>query len=201
MEQLIPNDPAASDTVTEGTVRWLPRNAYAIALGNKPEYSCKVRGVGKNVRHVPGTTHTYYTPTQGQSQHPRHSTQSSQEEINQACTLILEAERTSRAAEIEAALRAQQERHTAEIQSVLEAERKAVEERFAVLWANHEAEFLSHLRHNTLTVASTQNTLSPVIGDTPRQLVRLFVGIISYSLLTFFFFNFFFIIRRCCALP
>jgi hypothetical protein len=42
MEQLIPNDPAASDTVTKGTVRWLPREAYAIVLGNKPEYSGRV---------------------------------------------------------------------------------------------------------------------------------------------------------------
>jgi hypothetical protein len=47
MEQLIPNDPAASDTVTEGTVCWLPRDAYAIVLGNKPEYSGRVRGVEK----------------------------------------------------------------------------------------------------------------------------------------------------------
>jgi hypothetical protein len=63
MEQLIPNDPGASDTVTEGMVCWLPRDAYAIALGNKPEHSDRVRGVGKNVWPVPGTTQTYYTPT------------------------------------------------------------------------------------------------------------------------------------------
>jgi hypothetical protein len=111
-----------------------------------------------------------------------------------------------RSAEIEAALRAQQERHAVEIQSVLETERKAAEERFTILWANHQAEFLSRLRHNTSTAASSQDTLPPVIGDTPRQLVRSFVGIISYSLLTsfsflFFFilFYFYFIIRRCCA--
>jgi hypothetical protein len=172
MEQLIPNDPALSDTITEGTVPWLPHDVYAIALGNKPEYSGKVRGVGKNVRPVPGTTQTYITRTQGRSQRPRHSTQSSQEEINQACALVLEAERTSCAAEIEAALRAQQERHAAKIQSVLEVERKAAEERFTILWANHEAEFLSRLRHNTSKAASSQDTLPPVIGNTPRQLVR-----------------------------
>jgi hypothetical protein len=65
MEQLISNDLAASDTITEGTMRWLPRDVHAIALGNKLEYSGRVRGVGKNVRLVPGTAQTYYTPTQG----------------------------------------------------------------------------------------------------------------------------------------
>jgi hypothetical protein len=48
-------------------------------------------------------------------------------------------------AKIEAALRARQERYVAEIQSVLETERKDAKERFAVLLANHNAEFLSHL--------------------------------------------------------
>jgi len=43
--ELIPNDPATSDTVTEGTVRCLSRDAYAIALGKKAEYSGRVRGV------------------------------------------------------------------------------------------------------------------------------------------------------------
>jgi hypothetical protein len=56
MEQLMPNDLAASDTVTEGTVCWLPRDACTIELGNKPEYLARVRGVGKNVRHVPRMT-------------------------------------------------------------------------------------------------------------------------------------------------
>jgi hypothetical protein len=107
MEQLIPNDPAASDTVSEGTVHWLPRDAYAVAFGNKLEYSGRVKGVGKNVRFVPVTTQTYYTPTQGRSQRPRDSTQSSQEEINQACALIIETKRRLRVVEIEAALRAQ----------------------------------------------------------------------------------------------
>jgi len=65
MEQLIPNDLVASNSITEGTTRWLPHDAYAIAFGNKPEYSSRVRGVGKNVRPVPGTTQTYYTPTHG----------------------------------------------------------------------------------------------------------------------------------------
>jgi hypothetical protein len=55
---------------------------------------------------------------------------------------------------------------------------------------NHEAEFLSRLRHNTSTASTSQDTLSPITGDTPRQLVRSSVGIISYSLLTLFFFFF-----------
>jgi hypothetical protein len=106
-------------------VCWFPHDAYAIAFGNKPEYSSRVRGVGKNVRPVPGTAQTDYTPTKGRSQRLRHSTQSSQEEINQACALIIEAERRSRVVEIEAALQAQKGRQPAEIQLVLETESKA----------------------------------------------------------------------------
>jgi hypothetical protein len=34
----------------------------------------------------------------------------------------------------------------------------------------------------------SQDILPPVTSDTPRQLVRSFVGIILYCLLTFFFF-------------
>jgi hypothetical protein len=94
---------------------WLSCDAFAIAFGNKPKYSGKLREVGKNVRPVPGTTQIYYTPTQGQSQCPKHSTQSFEEEINQACALIIEAGQRSHAAKIEATLRAQQERHAVEM--------------------------------------------------------------------------------------
>jgi hypothetical protein len=67
MKKLIPTDPAASESVTKGMVRWLPRDAYSHAFGNKPEYVGRVRGVGKNVRPVSGTTQTYYTPIQERS--------------------------------------------------------------------------------------------------------------------------------------
>jgi hypothetical protein len=60
--------PAPCTPLTEGMVHWLLRDAYAIAFGNKHEYSSRVRGVGKNIRPVPGTTQTYYTPKQGRSQ-------------------------------------------------------------------------------------------------------------------------------------
>jgi hypothetical protein len=162
MKHLIPNDPAASDTVTEGAMHWLPHDAYAITFRNKLEYSSRVGEVGKNVRPILGMTQTYYTPTDGQSQSPRHSTQPSQEEINQACALIIEVKRRVCAAEIQAAVQTEQERHAAEIQSVLETERKAGEERLAVLLVNHEAKLLSHLRYNTSTAASSQDTLPPV---------------------------------------
>jgi hypothetical protein len=125
-----------SDAVTEGTVRWLPSDAYALAFGNKLEYSGRVREVEKNVRPVPRTTQTYYTPTQGRSQHAKHSTPVSQEEINQACALILEAERGA---------------HVAEVKVILERERKAAEERFNVLWARCETKLRSRLSHNTST--------------------------------------------------
>jgi hypothetical protein len=68
MERLAPTDPAASLSVTDGTARWRPDDAYSQAFGNEPEYSGRVRGVGKNMRPVSGTTHKYYTPTQARSQ-------------------------------------------------------------------------------------------------------------------------------------
>jgi hypothetical protein len=82
MERLAPIDPAAASSVTEGTTRWRPDDAYSQAIGNKPEYSSRVRGVGKNVRPVLGTKAKYYTPTQARSQIYNPSAQSSQEEIN-----------------------------------------------------------------------------------------------------------------------
>jgi len=64
MEMLAPIALATKSSVTDGTVRWHPEDEYSQAFGNKPEYLSRVRGVGKNVRPVSGTTHTYYTPTQ-----------------------------------------------------------------------------------------------------------------------------------------
>jgi hypothetical protein len=64
MERVAPTDLAALSSMTDGTVRWRPDDAYSQVFGNKPEYSGRVRGVGKNVRPVSGTTQKYYTPTQ-----------------------------------------------------------------------------------------------------------------------------------------
>jgi hypothetical protein len=67
MERLEPTDPATSSSVTDETARWLPNDAYSQAFRNKLEYSDRVRGIGKNVRPISGTTQTYHTPTQAQS--------------------------------------------------------------------------------------------------------------------------------------
>lgn len=92
MKRLAPTHPAASSSMTNGTARWHPDDAYSQAFGNKPEYSGRVRGVGKNVRPVSGTTHKYYTPTQARSQIFKPSAESSQEEINQAINLVVSLE-------------------------------------------------------------------------------------------------------------
>jgi hypothetical protein len=144
MKELIPTNPAASESVTEGMVHWLLRDAYSQAFGNMPEYAGRVREVGKNVGPVPGTTQTYYTPTLGRSQHARYSTSTSQEEINRACALILEAEWGACAVEIE---------------TILEREFKAVKEQFNVLWARCEAELVSRSSCNISTAVASQDTL------------------------------------------
>jgi hypothetical protein len=63
MTQSIPNDPAATQSVTEGTVRWALNDAYEQALG-KLEYAGRVRQVGQNVLPVWGTSYSYRTPSQ-----------------------------------------------------------------------------------------------------------------------------------------
>jgi hypothetical protein len=68
MLELMPNDPAAASSVTEGTVRWCPGDAYSQALGNKPEYAGRVRQVGPGPLPVRGSTRTYYTPSQSRTQ-------------------------------------------------------------------------------------------------------------------------------------
>ncbi|XP_059429119.1 uncharacterized protein LOC132162898 [Corylus avellana] len=45
MNELIPTDPAASSSITEGTVRWAPNDAFAQAMGNKPEYAGRVMDI------------------------------------------------------------------------------------------------------------------------------------------------------------
>jgi len=47
---------------------------YAQTLGNMPEYVGRVRQVGLNVLPIRWTTHSYYIPSQAQSQNPRHAT-------------------------------------------------------------------------------------------------------------------------------
>ncbi|XP_059436912.1 uncharacterized protein LOC132170001 [Corylus avellana] len=64
MKELLPTDPALTSSVTEGTVRWTPNNAYAQAHGNKPKYAARVRQVGPNVLPVRSSIHSYYTPSQ-----------------------------------------------------------------------------------------------------------------------------------------
>jgi len=63
MTQRIPNDLAATQSVTEDTVSWAPNDAYEQALG-KPEYEVRVRQVGPNALPVRGTSYSYCTPSQ-----------------------------------------------------------------------------------------------------------------------------------------
>jgi hypothetical protein len=103
MKELLPTDPAVESSITEGTVRWAPNDAYSQAIGNKPEYAGRVCQVGPNVLPVRGTIHSYYKPVE-----PRSQTSGSAG--------------VSRI--IEAALKAQQEKHRAEMDVLLAAQRE-----------------------------------------------------------------------------
>ena len=62
MKELLPNDSAATSSITDGTIWWAPGDAYALAIDNKLEYVGRVRGVGSGIQPVKGTTLKYYTP-------------------------------------------------------------------------------------------------------------------------------------------
>ncbi|XP_059434867.1 uncharacterized protein LOC132167849 [Corylus avellana] len=98
MKELIPTDPAASSSITEGTVKWAPNDAYAQAHGNKPEYAGRVRQLGSGILPVRGSIRSYYTPSQARSENTSQYSMISQETLDRA----LEAERAKHKEEIDA---------------------------------------------------------------------------------------------------
>jgi hypothetical protein len=167
MDKLAPTDPATASSMTDGTTRWHPDDAYSQAFGNKPEYSRRVRGVGKNVRPVPGTTLTYYTPTQARSQRAGPSTAPSQEEINQAVSNISKAF----------------ESRISELQTIIETQRKAAEEHLArelqkreEAWESRWSHFASMMTPSAFALATSHDALAPVTGDPSHRFDRSSVG-------------------------
>jgi hypothetical protein len=65
---LADSNPAELVEGPEGTVRWAPNDAYAMAHGNKSKYAGCVRNMSKNILPVQGHIHSYYTPSQVRSQ-------------------------------------------------------------------------------------------------------------------------------------
>jgi len=149
--ELIPTDPAASSSVTQGMVLLTPNGAYAQAHSHKPEFVGRVRQVGPNVLHVRGTIHSYYTPSQARSQNPRHATVS-QEFIDRA----LEAERAGHKVEMDAVLASQ-----ARMQGQYEARFSQLEEM---------------VRQWISVLVATQHTAVPDRDSTPLLNVRSFVS-------------------------
>jgi hypothetical protein len=57
-------DPAATQSVSQDTVRWAPIDTYEQAIG-RPAYAGRVRQVGPNVTPVCGTCFAYKSRSQG----------------------------------------------------------------------------------------------------------------------------------------
>jgi hypothetical protein len=64
MTQSLSSDHAATQSVSEDTVRWAPNDAYEQAL-RRPEYAGRVRQVGQNVTPIRGTCFSYWASSQG----------------------------------------------------------------------------------------------------------------------------------------
>jgi hypothetical protein len=65
MTESLSSDPAATQSVSSDTVRWVPNDAYEQAVG-RPEYAGRVRQVGPNVTPVRGTCFSYRPRSQGE---------------------------------------------------------------------------------------------------------------------------------------
>jgi hypothetical protein len=63
MAQNLSSDPAATQSVSEDTMRWAPNDAYEQTLG-RPEYAGRARQVGLNVPLVCGTCFSYMARSQ-----------------------------------------------------------------------------------------------------------------------------------------
>jgi hypothetical protein len=64
MAQNLSTNPAATQSVSQDTVRWAPNDAYEQAIG-RPEYARRVWQVGPNVTPVRGTCFAYRSRSQG----------------------------------------------------------------------------------------------------------------------------------------
>jgi hypothetical protein len=122
MVMLMPTDSVDSSSITQGTVRWRHDDAYAQALGNKPEYAGRVRQVGPNIWPVRGSIRSYHTPSRLDSQNQGHAV-FPQEMFASEMERALEVERARHASEMERALEAERARQASEIERVLEGER------------------------------------------------------------------------------
>ena len=133
MKELIPTDSAATSSITEGTVRWAPHDAYSQAMGNKAEYAGRVRQVGPNILPVRGSIHSYYKPAEPRSQ------TSGSVGVSQMIKAALEAQQETHKAEMDVLLVAHREQATAQqAQTVVqqaERERQHKEELIAMLEA------------------------------------------------------------------
>ena len=103
MHELLPIDLAAALSIIEGTVRWAPNDAYSQAINNKPEYTGRVCQIGPNVRPMRGTAHSYYTPVEPQCQ------TSGSVGVSQMIEVTLEAQQEKHKAEMDVLLTAQRE--------------------------------------------------------------------------------------------
>jgi hypothetical protein len=59
MTQSLSSDPAATQSMSEDTIRWAPNDAYEQALG-RLEYARRIQQVGPNVSPVRGTSFLYW---------------------------------------------------------------------------------------------------------------------------------------------
>ena len=194
MKELLPTDPTTTSSIAEGTVWWAPNDAYSQAIGNKPEHASQVRQVGPNILPVHGSIHSYYKPVQPRSQNPGSAG------ISQMIKAVLQAEREKHRAEIDALLAAQREqtvaqqaekeKHRAEIDALLVTQQQQIFKKKANTNLMYEAHFhhLESMMHSRSTSELTRVKDVPDKESPTHLVVRSSVG--SGSGNAFFFFRF-----------
>ncbi|XP_059436146.1 uncharacterized protein LOC132169072 [Corylus avellana] len=172
MEELLPNDPAEQVEGPQGTIRWTPDDAYAQAHNNKPEYAGRVRGVSKNILPAPGTSYSYYTPSQTRSQN-RGGPMISREEFERA----MQSEREKHRHEMDERLTQQSEEITASVTAAVSARvAEQVAAQMATLMAAQMAAYEARIRSlegsrrmgSDLEVTTTRN---PQDAESPARVI------------------------------
>jgi Holliday junction resolvasome RuvABC endonuclease subunit len=170
MKELLPNDSAATSSITDGTIRWAPGDAYALAMDNKLEYAGRVRGIGSGIQPVKGSTVKYYTPA-------TRSQTTLQSVVDEQKKLI--EEQRMELIEIREQLATQQAQAAAQLaqaEAQALAKEQAYDARFSMLESFMRASVgTSHIFNNVQENQSTQAMVRSSVASRPGNSINWYI--------------------------